>query len=483
MKKLIFILLIYASLTAQTDWSTPRTVSGVYSCSESAIAIDNNGVLSAVWCKKTDIGADYYGSVYFSQSFNGGLSWTAEQNITPDYFIDPIWEIRAVTDSDNNIHIIYCKGLAMDKLVYKKYDGVSWSDDYVINFGLDTNLRFDIDSTDRLFATWSLSRTTYYMDHDANIDSINWSTPQIIHPSIDYTIKDFAFDRSNNIHAILKIYTDDSLFYGPFTAIFNKQNDQWQDFEEISNYQESNIGCALAISNQDTIYANISVGPYIDENIDLCLKKNMDDSLWTTPVETGATNNWWNRKMFIDSKNIIHIFEINEESSIYSLNHTYGKGTSWQNETIFSDSDYFIFWFDVKRKVFESYDQYYVLYCLSRGVDGVSYSRINFQTKQVSTGIENSDDVLINNYKIEQNYPNPFNSSTNISYSLQANCEVKISIYNTKGEFVQNLVNERQEKGKHSIIFDASTFKSGVYYYRLSTNGMNDETKKMLYLR
>jgi hypothetical protein len=66
--------------------------------------------------------------------------------------------------------------------------------------------------------------------------------------------------------------------------------------------------------------------------------------------------------MFVDRDNIIHVFQVNEENDIFSLNHTYGKGTSWQTETIHTDTNYYIPWFDVKRRVFEDHDEYYVLY-------------------------------------------------------------------------------------------------------------------------
>jgi hypothetical protein len=56
-------------------------------------------------------------------------------------------------------------------------------------------MRFGIDTTDRLFATWMLSRTTYYMYCDTSADSIAWSTPKKIHPTIDYTTNDFTFDK------------------------------------------------------------------------------------------------------------------------------------------------------------------------------------------------------------------------------------------------------------------------------------------------
>jgi len=68
-----------------------------------------------------------------------------------------------------------------------------------------------------------------------------------------------------------------------------------------------------------------------------------------------------------------------------------------------------------------------------------------------------------------QNYPNPFNNSTVISYQLANAGLVKLSVYNAKGEIVQNLVNTSQIAGTHNIQFNANGLNSGVYFYRLES--------------
>ena len=302
MKKLLLILIIYLSLFAEYEWSNPKTVSGIYWCSQSSITVDNNGVISALWCKKTDLGGNYYGSVYFTQSFNGGDTWTGETNITPGYDIDPLWEMRAVTDSNNNIHLIYAKRLAMDQLIYKKYNGTSWSDDHTINFSIATNMRYGIDNSDRLFASWTLSSTAFYMYCNTSNDSVSWSTPKKIHPDTNYRISDFTYNSNNDIHAIGTFGTE--LVYRPYYYFFDKNLDDWTAFEEISNYDEKTLGCAIILSQFDSLYANTAVGYSMIDNTDNKLKKYIDDSTWSNPTETGTTNNWWDRKMFIDKKTL-----------------------------------------------------------------------------------------------------------------------------------------------------------------------------------
>ncbi len=81
-----------------------------------------------------------------------------------------------------------------------------------------------------------------------------------------------------------------------------------------------------------------------------------------------------------------------------------------------------------------------------------------------------------------QNYPNPFNPSTVISYQLSINSFTTLKVYDVLGREVATLVNERQNAGSHSIVFDGSNLPSGVYFYRLIA-GNFIETKKMTLIK
>ena len=45
------------------------------------------------------------------------------------------------------------------------------------------------------------------------------------------------------------------------------------------------------------------------------------------------------------------------------------------------------------------------------------------------------------------------------------------------------LVNNKQKAGAYRVVFNGSSLPSGVYFYRLSVNGMGIETKRMLLLK
>lgn len=76
------------------------------------------------------------------------------------------------------------------------------------------------------------------------------------------------------------------------------------------------------------------------------------------------------------------------------------------------------------------------------------------------------------------NYPNPFNASTRINYSLSEDQFVTIKLYDLLGREVSTLISEQQQAGKHSVVFDASEFSTGVYFYRMETDNYS-ETRKM----
>lgn len=90
---------------------------------------------------------------------------------------------------------------------------------------------------------------------------------------------------------------------------------------------------------------------------------------------------------------------------------------------------------------------------------------------------------LANAFRLEQNYPNPFNPETSISYTIPAPLPVTLKIYNTLGEEIQTLVNERQTMGTHTISFNASDMPSGVYLYVLQAGDLLQAKRKMMLVK
>jgi hypothetical protein len=98
-----------------------------------------------------------------------------------------------------------------------------------------------------------------------------------------------------------------------------------------------------------------------------------------------------------------------------------------------------------------------------------------------SNEIEDSD--LPAELRLEQNYPNPFNPTTNIEFSLPKRAEVKLEVFNSLGRRVAVLIDEAKPAGFHTVRFDASSLSSGMYFYRLFSNGNVVTTKKMILIK
>jgi Secretion system C-terminal sorting domain len=79
------------------------------------------------------------------------------------------------------------------------------------------------------------------------------------------------------------------------------------------------------------------------------------------------------------------------------------------------------------------------------------------------------------------NFPNPFNPVTEIRYQIpdarsqtQEARWVTLKVYDVLGQEVATLVNSVQEPGYQSVKWDAGSFPSGVYYYRMTAGSFVD---------
>ncbi len=83
-------------------------------------------------------------------------------------------------------------------------------------------------------------------------------------------------------------------------------------------------------------------------------------------------------------------------------------------------------------------------------------------------------------YALEQNYPNPFNPATKIKYAVPVDGFVNLTIYNALGEKVTTLVQQIIKAGNYEVDFNASSFASGIYFYRMEAGNFVSVKKMML---
>jgi hypothetical protein len=96
--------------------------------------------------------------------------------------------------------------------------------------------------------------------------------------------------------------------------------------------------------------------------------------------------------------------------------------------------------------------------------------------------VEETDNEIPPDFKLDQNYPNPFNPSTAIQFSIPEESFVKLEIFNSLGEKITTLVSEELNAGNYKYEWNAENLSSGIYFYRLNTNNFS-EMKKMIFLK
>jgi len=120
----------------------------------------------------------------------------------------------------------------------------------------------------------------------------------------------------------------------------------------------------------------------------------------------------------------------------------------------------------------------------SHGVHNTKYARdllTSAITNFTPTGVEEEEGIPVS-YKLTQNYPNPFNPTTTIKFSIPQASNVKLIVYDAIGRQVAELVNEQLNTGNYTATWNAGNVSSGIYIYKLETDGFTD-VKKMILLK
>ncbi len=105
------------------------------------------------------------------------------------------------------------------------------------------------------------------------------------------------------------------------------------------------------------------------------------------------------------------------------------------------------------------------------------------------TGLESQNQIIPKDYWLSSNYPNPFNPETNIKFGIPKDAKVNLVIYDILGREVAKLVNGELKAGVYSVNWNASSYASGIYFYKLearqagSSTGSFVQTKKMVLIK
>lgn len=109
-------------------------------------------------------------------------------------------------------------------------------------------------------------------------------------------------------------------------------------------------------------------------------------------------------------------------------------------------------------------------------VDDLGLAKLN------TTSTERSHKLLPREFALLPNYPNPFNPVTNIPFLLPEESDVRISVFNMRGELVEQVFSGHLNAGSHMTRWDGSAQSSGVYLVVMET-ATNTISRKITILK
>jgi hypothetical protein len=113
---------------------------------------------------------------------------------------------------------------------------------------------------------------------------------------------------------------------------------------------------------------------------------------------------------------------------------------------------------------------------------GIGYTFYPAGTGPTSAEDRPGNGAIAEGFRLDQNYPNPFNPSTTIGFDVPVRSAVALTIHNSLGEEVRELVRGEFDGGHHRVVFDATGLASGVYFCRLKSAGAI-QIRRMVFIR
>lgn len=94
----------------------------------------------------------------------------------------------------------------------------------------------------------------------------------------------------------------------------------------------------------------------------------------------------------------------------------------------------------------------------------------------------NDIETVPTNFDLFQNYPNPFNQGTQILFQIPIASNVKLAIFNLKGEKIRTILNEIKPAGKYRLTWDGKTedgaaTTTGIYILKMQTDRYQKDRK------
>jgi len=120
-----------------------------------------------------------------------------------------------------------------------------------------------------------------------------------------------------------------------------------------------------------------------------------------------------------------------------------------------------------------------VYFAINAGVGGVLNDNSSVLIDDLYLGVDNTGivDLTQSESVIEQLYPNPAEDMTYLVFNQKKYGQVSLKVFDILGNLVQEVLNENMMEGKYKAEITTSALNSGVYFCKLSIDGIEYGSK------
>ena len=459
--KLGNLIKTWKSTDAGLSWSSIANINiGNNVCNNIDITFGNDNALHIVWATRDNY--PFFKTYYRKLPANG--IWTTTEDVTNGNYVGGFPTVSTSTD---RVHVSYNSG--MEPYPLSNLGDAKSRDKYITNWQTPQLVWSEDSKLERIHAGSSKLFDFYYQDMNwsanlyvksRDLAGIGWSNPFLFDYGADPT-QLISADNTNDNKTHVVYVISGGIGYRSY-------NGSWSSASLIINnaYYSSKIS---SVSNDLFVVAS-GYGDYI--------YYRQYDANPLAPKNLQVTHSSNNHPYLTWSANT----EPDIDHYIVEKSYQGGWLTLAQTTNTFYEDPYETYCTAPPPQQCEA--GHTVIYHViavdkhpfsSQPSEVKTYVNGSYPDKQVAQNTE-----LPDKYELEQNYPNPFNPTTSINYQVKEKGFVSLKVYDMLGREVANLVNETQDEGKYSVIFNAASLPSGVYIYSLRVNDFVQNNKMTL---
>lgn len=420
-----------------------------------------------------------YWHVYARLSFNSGATWEDSTKLAGSSLSD--YYHPSIVSDKRGFYIVYVHQLSDDKTLVSfrastnggesfSTGGVGGMDAIIKShpvIAVDSNIihvvfSFNVANSNQAIKYY---RSTNFGNTFDEVMTWSSAAGHYDYPSISYfgtnIFLAFSFTTGGN---------SDILFVRSTDKGFN-----WSAVQQLTDDPSVQAYPSLA-SSGNNVYIAWEDNRYGNYDILSCKSTNGGTSWFNEVRLTSHSSEQRKPNITANGTNIHVVWQDSRDSAeIYYLSST-NYGSSWQSvqKITFNPGT------SIMPSIAANRSLLYVTWTDNR----FSHNEVFFKKNPTGNaiGIQSINNEVPSGYMLSQNYPNPFNPSAEINFSVPVQSFVKLAVYDILGREIAILVNENIGPGNYKTKWNAEKYTSGVYFYKLQTEGYR-ETKKMILIK